>query len=357
MMAEISFYTFIYGSNHIADVKRLQYVEEQIEAGSSKATLYYLPYSSYLFVSTPYDEWSQSVSQYKDFYGIPQDVTLEYENVEDAFCGIVLDCSNLIFQNEKPVRLTADVFIPYQSENVIHWTSSDSSVAKVDEKGVVVPISYGSCTITAEVADTEYTASCSINVPWLAKSSSITAEPSPDGILISWEEVKGAVGYMLYGKESGGEFEQLAYIPDGKQLSYNDTHASLDEYSYYYVFPVGNIDGVTVMGLKTDEYAFGTRCLSAVKNFDAHNNMQGDVVLTWNEVAEADGYLIQVKRGPDGYLTELADVPAGSGAYYIDTEAPNDALSFYWITAYRNSNSTKRIMGKPGEYINAYSKN
>lgn len=308
MMAEISFYTFIYGSNHIADVKRLQYVEEQIEAGSSKATLYYLPYSSYLFVSTPYDEWSQSVSQYKDFYGIPQDVTLEYENVEDAFCGIVLDRSNLIFQNEKPVRLTADVFIPYQSENVIHWTSSDSSVAKVDEKGVVVPISYGSCTIAAEVADTEYTASCSINVPWLAKSSSITAEPSPDGILISWEEVKGAVGYMIYGKESGGEFEQLAYIPDGKQLRYNDTHASLDEYSYYYVFPVGNIDGVTVMGLKTDEYAFGTRCLSAVKNFDAHNNMQGDVVLTWNEVAEADGYLIQVKHGPDGYLTELADV-------------------------------------------------
>lgn len=356
LLGQISFYTFIYGSNHIADAKRLQYVNDQIEAGLSSVTLYYLPYDSYLFVSTPYNEWPQSVSQYKEFYGIPQDIKLKYANVEDAFSGVLLNRSNLIFKDEKPVKLTAEAFIPYQPEAVIHWTSSDSSVAKVDEKGLVTPLSYGSCTITAEAADTEYTASCSISVPWLAKSSSITAEPASDGIMISWEEVRDAVGYMLYRKETGGEFEQLAYIPDGKQLRYKDIHASLDEYSYYYVFPVGNIDGVTVMGLKTDEYAFGTRCLPEVRNFNAHNNMQGDVVLTWNEVSEADGYLIQVKRGSDGYLTELADVPAGSGAYYIDTEAPNDALSFYWITAYKNSRSSSRIMGTISEYINAYSK-
>lgn len=356
LIGQISFYTFIYGSNHIADGKRLQYVNDQIKAGLSAATLYYLPYPSYLFVSTPYDEWAQSVTQYKEFYGIPQDITLKYANAEDAFCGVVLDRSNLAFKDEKPVRLKADVFIPYQPENSIRWTSSDSSVAKVDEKGIVTPLSYGTCTITAEVADTEYTASCSVNVPWLAKSASITAQPSSDGIMISWDEVTGAVGYMLYRKETNGEFEQLAYIPDGKQLRYNDANASLDEYSYYYVFPVGNIDGVTVMGLKTDEYAFGTKCLPAVQNFASHNNMQGDVVLTWNEVSEADGYLVQVKRGTDGYLTELADVPAGSGAYYIDEEAPNDTLSFYWITAYKNSQSSKRIMGMNSEYINAYSK-
>jgi uncharacterized protein YjdB len=46
----------------------------------------------------------------------------------------------------------------------INWTSSDESIATVDNTGKITSVDYGTCKITATIADTELSASCDVSV-------------------------------------------------------------------------------------------------------------------------------------------------------------------------------------------------
>lgn len=75
-------------------------------------------------------------------------------------------------------KLTADVLPFGADEQGITWSSSDESVATVDENGNVTAVKKGTATITATSMDGGFTASCAVTVA--PKSSESTTTPSTD---------------------------------------------------------------------------------------------------------------------------------------------------------------------------------
>ena len=84
-----------------------------------------------------------------------------YANVI-AVSSIRLTDSSLQLARGESHTLTATVLPVNATDQSVHWTSSDTSVASVDQKGTVTAVSVGEATITASAGG--LSASCSVNV-------------------------------------------------------------------------------------------------------------------------------------------------------------------------------------------------
>ena len=86
------------------------------------------------------------------------------KNVDIVTTGISLDEDSISFTTSSvPQLLTATVSPNDATDQTVLWTSSNSSVATVDENGLVTPIGNGSATITATTTGGQQT-SCSVTV-------------------------------------------------------------------------------------------------------------------------------------------------------------------------------------------------
>ena len=90
--------------------------------------------------------------------------------------SVTLDKNVLQLTTESgPVILTAMV-APYNSSNKsVTWSSSNPSVAEVDQDGMVTAVAAGEATITVTTADGSFTAACTATV---FRPSSGSSEPS-----------------------------------------------------------------------------------------------------------------------------------------------------------------------------------
>lgn len=77
--------------------------------------------------------------------------------------GVTLDKSTVRILGADSVQLAATVS-PNDADQTVIWSSSDESVATVDQSGLVTSVSAGEATITAKSADGSYSASCSVSV-------------------------------------------------------------------------------------------------------------------------------------------------------------------------------------------------
>ena len=97
--------------------------------------------------------------------------------------GIRLNTGWMTIRNGNNVTLNAFIE-PYDASNKeVVWTSSDESVATVDEYGTVTAVSRGTATITATSADMGYTASCDV-----------TVIQSVAGVTLDQHEIKALIG-------------------------------------------------------------------------------------------------------------------------------------------------------------------
>lgn len=92
--------------------------------------------------------------------------------------SITLDKASLeLHVGDEPILLTATVLPENNTIKSFEWSSSDTSVAVVDESGSVTAVSKGSATITAATIDgSMLSASCSVSVSRNAKVSTLSAE-------------------------------------------------------------------------------------------------------------------------------------------------------------------------------------
>lgn len=83
-----------------------------------------------------------------------------------GYNSITLSDSELSFTNQTTQTLSASVIYYDNTYSVVTWSSSDTSVATVDENGVVTPIGNGTAVITAtaDTFDDELTVGCTVNV-------------------------------------------------------------------------------------------------------------------------------------------------------------------------------------------------
>lgn len=84
--------------------------------------------------------------------------------VRRAVTGVSLSDSDLTFYADRPVerRITANVFPADATNKEVTWSSSDTSVAGVDENGNISTCGVGTATITAQTVDGGFKASCTV---------------------------------------------------------------------------------------------------------------------------------------------------------------------------------------------------
>ena len=78
MVASILVFNFlIFGSIYSVSDKRMEHVQEKIQAGETKIEVLRQPYESYLWLTTPINSnfWRNA---FKDFHGIPRDIELVF---------------------------------------------------------------------------------------------------------------------------------------------------------------------------------------------------------------------------------------------------------------------------------------
>jgi len=89
--------------------------------------------------------------------------------------GITLSATSLSLETGKSAKLTATVTPSDASDKSVSWTSSDGSIASVDNAGNVKAVSAGTCTITATTSNPNITATCQVTV----------TDPSPTTVSVT----------------------------------------------------------------------------------------------------------------------------------------------------------------------------
>ncbi len=102
-------------------------------------------------------DWSDTGYPY---FGAPIDVSVASADI--AVESITLDEGAVSVQKGKTVALTATVAPEDATDRTVTWTSSDDSIAAVDENGVVTGVAVGDATITAAAGDKS--AECKVTV-------------------------------------------------------------------------------------------------------------------------------------------------------------------------------------------------
>lgn len=104
-----------------------------------------------------------------------KDIANTYQILKDALLvavdSIVLDKTELTFTSATSQTLVATKS-PVESEGTIVWTSSDPSVATVDNNGIVIATGNGECTITATCGSVY--ATCNVSVSGILQTYTIT---------------------------------------------------------------------------------------------------------------------------------------------------------------------------------------
>ncbi len=138
------------------------------------------------------DEY-QVAPQWKDFFFM--------EEMEAVLVAeIKLNQTEATLAPNDTVRLVAQILPANATDPTVVWSTSDESIATVDETGLVTALTAGTATITAKSQDGNAEATCTITVE--------TGEPTTGIDAVTAEEVEMEV-YNLHGHKVGNTTEDL----------------------------------------------------------------------------------------------------------------------------------------------------
>ena len=110
--------------------------------------------------------------------GVSKTITVTVVAKTIAVTSISLDNTSLSIKVGDTQQITATVQPDDATDKSVTWTSSDASVATVDNNGTVTGVSVGTATITAQAGD--YTATCTVTVNKIEVTSITLSETKVD---------------------------------------------------------------------------------------------------------------------------------------------------------------------------------
>ena len=167
---------------------------------------------------------------------------------------------------------------------------------------------------------------------------------------LTWEEVVGADGYLLYkSSDNGQSFMPIKEAKAGKALIYTDTNVELNEMYLYYVRAYEKHDMGVVFGSPSETLKVYTPLdnpmISDVKN-TAYNTLQ----VEWAIVNGAAGYQVYRSDNQDGEYVLLAEIADGMAMSYTDATCECGKIYYYYIKACQKTD-TETIYGEASAIV------
>ena len=293
------------------------------------------------------------------------DITLTTDNGTKGTCHVTVTApAQSIALSDKTLTLAIDqgtytltwTFSPKGSGGELVWTSDNAGVAKVDQKGVITPVSVGETDIRVKT-DQNVTAVCHVVVKGTAKDlfaagmpEITTCKAAGNTVLLTWNKYENADSYIILRRKMGeSKFAKIATVKD---LSYTDTAVSPSTPYYYSVQAVSTKWGgaikssydknfsVTINGIApTPTPAQTVKPKTPAVTVTAGKKQ---ATLKWKKVSGAKGYVVYRATSKSGKYKAVSTIKKGSTVSYINKKLTSKKTYYYKVRAYRTENG-KRI--------------
>ena len=293
------------------------------------------------------------------------DITLTTDNGTKGTCHVTVTApAQSIALSDKTLTLAIDqgtytltwTFSPKGSGGELVWTSDNAGVAKVDQKGVITPVSVGETDIRVKT-DQNVTAVCHVVVKGTAKDlfaagmpEITTCKAAGNTVLLTWNKYENADSYIILRRKMGEcKFAKIATVKD---LSYTDTAVSPSTPYYYSVQAVSTKWGgaikssydknfsVTINGIApTPTPAQTVKPKTPAVTVTAGKKQ---ATLKWKKVSGAKGYVVYRATSRSGKYKAVSTIKKGSTVSYINKKLTSKKTYYYKVRAYRTENG-KRI--------------
>lgn len=204
--------------------------------------------------------------------------------------------------------------------NKVVWSSSDTSIATVDNEGQITAVAAGTATITARTVGRGYTASCALKVVEKAASDAVDL-----GLSVNWASFNlGASAPEGYGNYyAWGETEPKDRYDWTTYTWYDDTY-SLTKYNT--LSNCGTVDNKTVLDPEDDAAHVILGGSWRMPTEEEWTELLNNCTCIWATVNDVRGFL--VTSNVIGYTDKSIFLPAG-GSHHNSYKDPVGKTGFY----------------------------
>ena len=242
-------------------------------------------------------------------------------------------------------ELTAEVLPEDAADPSVTWTTSDPSVATVED-GHVTAVSYGTAVITA-VSSNGLTADCSVSVTPVPAYLVAPKTVFMSGSTMVWSPVKNAVGYRVE-----------LYLDDALYGTYETEGEAYYNGRLSFSTPVTSDSGTRVLKFRVQAVAYDETYNSAFSAFSEEETIKNTlakptglnfdgVTLSWDPVEHAEYYEVCCQNySGSGVYT---DAIYGTSLPYtsLNATARTSYREYFTVTAYaesyNNSSASERF--------------
>ena len=159
-----------------------------------------------------------------------------------------------------------------------------------------------------------------------------------DGIYLDWADIEGAEGYNVYQKLEDGTYELLTQIEGAENSSFKHKDlAQNTEYTYKVCYYLTDENGQQTEYDTGYEEATGRTLVElTTPTLKATALTAGSVKLTWNQVENADGYIVQQYDSSTGVYKTVKTITNANKTTYTRTGLKIATTYKYRVKAYVN---------------------
>ena len=218
--------------------------------------------------------------------------------------------------------------------------------------------------LNGTIVDGTYSNVKSIQVLPATPVISKVSRSSATALTVTWGQVGGASGYVIYRSDSeNGTYSKIGTASGGSTVTYTDSNCTCGKTYYYKVRAYRTVSSKNYYSAYSAAKSYYT--VPAKVKWDLTNIKVEStaVTLKWNKATGAEGYYIYRSDSKDGTYSKVATITSGSTLSWKNTGLTKDKKYYYKICGYltRNGNvitgytSDIYTKSKAGwKYVNGY---